>query len=87
MIHRLRKLDIMVYLRLKFIAASNTDTFSNPTISGTSDPLYTNKVHHFNLIYTFGHIEAMVSSCLMETLSYLLTVVAILIAKLRSGIL
>ncbi|CAD6332642.1 unnamed protein product [Miscanthus lutarioriparius] len=40
---RLRKLDIMVYLWLKFIAASNTDTFSNPTISGTSDPLYTNK--------------------------------------------
>ncbi|CAD6251083.1 unnamed protein product [Miscanthus lutarioriparius] len=45
MIHRLRKLDIMVYLWLKFIAASNTDTFSNPTISGTSDPLYTNKMH------------------------------------------
>ncbi|CAD6340594.1 unnamed protein product [Miscanthus lutarioriparius] len=42
---RLRKLDIMVYLRLKFIAASNTDTFSNPTILGTSDPLYTNKMH------------------------------------------
>jgi hypothetical protein len=32
MIHRLRKLDIMVYLQLRFIAASNMDTFSNPTI-------------------------------------------------------
>jgi len=76
----------MDYLDLRSIAALNINTFFfNPAISRTSS--YTNKVHHFNLIYTFGHIEAMVSSCLMETLSYLLTVVAILIAKLRSGIL